>query len=102
MQIKFAKTLSTLLEEREITLHEVSHSTGIPKSTIHDWTVGALPLKPSSIEKVAKFLKVSVHYLLYGTREEFEMSWRDYLEFMGERKNKEVQVIEDRQLGLFG
>lgn len=66
MSIKIGTTLKSLLEERRMTLKEVSKATGVPSSTLAEWQNGRAPKNPEQAQKVAKHLGVSLHYFLFG------------------------------------
>ncbi len=72
MELQLGKILSRLLKEKRISLKELSAATGVPSSTLSQWTANREPKKPTQIASVAKYLGVSLHYLLFGTSDENE------------------------------
>ena len=72
MAIQIGPTLKTLLKTRRITLKEVSSNTGVPSSTLSEWLNNRSPKNPEQIRKVAEYLEVSLHYLLFGIEDKQE------------------------------
>lgn len=70
--MKLNKTLTSLCKSKGMTLAELSRRTGIPKQTLHNWTIGRRSINPDQLKKVSQVLEVSVHYLLYGENDPFE------------------------------
>lgn len=64
--IKIAQTMKQLLKERGITLRELSKRSGVPVSTLSEWSSNCEPKSPTQTRKVAQALGVSMHYLLFG------------------------------------
>lgn len=64
--IKIAQTMKQLLKERGITLRELSKRSGVPVSTLSEWSSNREPKSPTQTRKVAQALGVSMHYLLFG------------------------------------
>ena len=65
-QMKLGNNLSQLCKERGITLAHLSKMSGVPKSTIHSWTTNPASVNLSHLQKIARALGVSVHFLAYG------------------------------------
>lgn len=55
-----------------MTLKELSIATGVPQSTLSQWSANREPKKPGQIASVAKHLSVSLHYLLFGVKDDNE------------------------------
>lgn len=66
MELKLGSILSKILRERRITLKEVSKNCSVAISTLHEWENGRAPKNPEQVARVADFLGVSLHYLLFG------------------------------------
>ena len=66
MAIQIGSTLKALLKVRRMTLKEVSKATGVPSSTLSEWLNNRSPKNPEQIRKVAQYMGVSLHYLLFG------------------------------------
>lgn len=58
-----------LIKERKITAKQVSDATGIPQTTMASWRKGVRKPKIEALESIAKYLGVTVDYLL-GKRSE--------------------------------
>lgn len=72
MAIQIGSTLKTLLKMRRMTLKEVSKATGVPSSTLSEWLNNRSPKNPEQTRKVAQYLGVSLHYLLFGEEDSQE------------------------------
>lgn len=66
MSTQIGKIFSQLVKERRYTLKEISNATGVPASTLAEWQANRTPKNPNQVRSVAKFLGVSLHYLLFG------------------------------------
>lgn len=64
-ELKIKIVLKKLMKERGETLASVSKATSVPKSTISEWLGNRSP-NPIQAVKVANYLGVSLHYLLFG------------------------------------
>lgn len=62
----FGKNLTSLLEERELSVREAARIAGVSSSTIVDWKSGSQPTDFDAVLKLAKTLSVSMCYLLTG------------------------------------
>ena len=65
MKVQIGFVLKRLLEDRRVTLKEVSKATAIPSSTLSEWLNNRSPKNPEQIVKVAKYFEVSLHFLLF-------------------------------------
>lgn len=72
MSIRVGTTLKALLNAQRLTLREVSKASGVPSSTISEWLNNRSPKNPEQVRKVAKYLGVSMHYLLFGEEDSEE------------------------------
>lgn len=79
----FSETLKTLLSERGVTAKVVSQATGIPTSTLSEWTAGRVPKLGKDVMKLARFFGVSVEFLITGEEPEPRIVG-DLLESMGD------------------
>lgn len=70
--MKLATNLINSCKQQRITLSEVARRSGVPKQTIHNWTLGRKSINPDQIRAVAQVLEVSVYFLLYGENDPFE------------------------------
>ena len=58
--------LKDLIEDRGITVTNLSKATQIPPQTIHNWLTGVEPRSFKQVKKVADFLGVTLDYLCFG------------------------------------
>lgn len=72
MGIKIGPTLKELIEANRYSIKEISRSTNVPPSTIAEWLNNRSPKNPEQTQKVAKYLGVSLHYLLFGVEDSEE------------------------------
>ena len=72
MTLKIGTTLRTLIKERRMTLVEISKATGVPATTIAEWSNNRAPKNPVHAQKVASHLGVSLHFLLFGEEDHQE------------------------------
>ena len=64
--------LRELLEKERISITKLAKETEVPIQTIHGWLVGKNPSNANHLKKVAKYFKVTIHYLLFGEEDPFE------------------------------
>ena len=64
-KLKTKTVLQALMKKQGETLAGLSKSTGVPKSTLAEWQNGRTP-NPVQAVKVANYLGVSLHFLLFG------------------------------------
>ena len=67
--MSFAENLKRLMKERGITSRTVSQATGIPTSTLSEWTAGREPKLGPPVVKLARFFGVSLECLVTGEEE---------------------------------
>lgn len=70
--LKVGVTLRELLVEKRYSLKEVSKGSGVPSSTLSEWLSNRTPRNPVQVRRVADFLGVSLHYLLFGEEDRKE------------------------------
>lgn len=66
MALQIGRVLTQLLATRRLTVREVSQATGVPSSTLVEWKTNRSPRNPDQVRQVARFLGVSLHFLLFG------------------------------------
>ena len=66
MKTQIGKILSQIVKERRLTLKEISTGSGVPATTLAEWQANRTPKNPTQVRAVAKYLGVSLHYLLFG------------------------------------
>ena len=57
MKLVLAEILMREMERRGLGLQCISEATGVPKSTLHDWTVGIRPYQADLVYKLAMLFK---------------------------------------------
>lgn len=72
MSIKIDSTLKSLLMQKRMTIKEIAKATGVSNSTLSEWLNNRSPRNPEQIKKVAKYLGVSMHFLLFGEEDSEE------------------------------
>ncbi|MFZ4404544.1 MAG: helix-turn-helix domain-containing protein [Pseudobdellovibrionaceae bacterium] len=72
MKTQIGHVLSTIIQERRLTMKEISKATGVPATTLAEWQTNRTPKNPNQVKAVAKFLGVSLHYLLFGEEDSEE------------------------------
>jgi transcriptional regulator with XRE-family HTH domain len=66
-KIILRQTLRSLLADKRLTIKAVAEATGIPRTTLGDWiSAGNIPRNLSQVRKLARYLGVSIEYLLFG------------------------------------
>lgn len=70
MELKLGPTLSALLRQKDLTLKEVGKACGVSVSTLSEWGTGREPKSPIQVAKVAEYLGVTLHYLLFGIEDQ--------------------------------
>ena len=66
-----------LLDEKGIKNADVARATGISNMTLSDWKRGKSVPKADKMKKIAKYLNVSVDYLMTGKDMEFTVKMAD-------------------------
>ncbi len=61
----FTSTLTSLMEERDLTLGKLSKETGISKSSLHGYLQGAEP-SLTNLAKLASYFSISLDFLVTG------------------------------------
>lgn len=72
MKLTIGSNLKKIIEEKRLTLKEISKATGVPATTISEWTSNRAPKNPIHLRAVAEFLGVTIHYLLFGEEDHNE------------------------------
>ena len=72
MSTQIGNILSKLVQDKRLTLKEISKATGVPATTLAEWQSNRTPKNPNQVREVAKFLGVSIHYLLFGEEDSQE------------------------------
>lgn len=69
MEVVLSKNLKRLLNERDMTVAELSRATSIAPQTLNNWLSGQEPRSLLQLGKVAKYFSVSVDFLAYGVKD---------------------------------
>lgn len=72
MTIQIGRVFSKILQDRRLTLKEIAQATGVPATTLAEWKSNRTPKNPVQVRKVAKYLGVSVHLLIFGEEDDQE------------------------------
>ena len=72
VKLKIGSVLRTIIGERRLTLKEISKGTGVPASTIAEWTNNRSPKNPEQAQRVAGYLGISLHHLFFGEEDREE------------------------------
>lgn len=79
MTIKIKTVLKKLLYEHDLTAAQLARATKIPPQTINNWLSGQEPRSLNQLKAVADYFKVTVDFLVYGSKEEKgQQSFQDY------------------------
>lgn len=62
--MEFSRNLKKYIFERGLKLTDISEATGIPTSTLSEWTAGRAPKISASLLKLCTFLNVSLDDLV--------------------------------------
>jgi len=58
--------IKQLLTERRISIKELAQATGIPASTVSQWTLYSKTPSPAVVVKIAKYFAVDLEWLITG------------------------------------
>ncbi len=61
-----------MITDKRYSIKEVAKATGVPNSTLSEWLNNRTPKNPEQVRSVAKFLGVSLHFLLFGEEDSEE------------------------------
>lgn len=70
--VKIGTNLTNLLSSKNLSLRALSKASGVPYTTLQEWTANRTPRNPIQIQKVASCLDVSMHFLLFGVEDKSE------------------------------
>lgn len=59
------KVLKRLIQQKGLTIVNLSRATGVPIQTLHGWLQGSEPKKLRQVKKVSDFLGVNLDYLCF-------------------------------------
>lgn len=61
-----ATRLKDLLAQQKLTIVEAAKKARIPKTTLHNWTLGTTPTDFEMLERLAEILNTDLNFLLLG------------------------------------
>lgn len=67
--MKFAENFRNIIKDRNLKITVISENTGIPLSTLSEWTAGRDPKLSDSLIKLSQYLQVSLDKLILGEDE---------------------------------
>jgi transcriptional regulator with XRE-family HTH domain len=62
----FSKNLKKLLDEKNISMREMSRKIGVSASVLHGWTQGAVPNDTHLVLKLCRELQADFQYMMTG------------------------------------
>ena len=65
-KMKVSTTMPELLKSNGFSLRELSKRSGVPVSTLSEWSSNRSPKNPLQAKKVAEALGCTLHYFLFG------------------------------------
>ncbi len=71
-EVKFGVILVQLMKKNGLTYKHLSELSGIPHSTLAQWTSGKSPQNLADVKRLARVLEVPFHFLVFGEPEEGE------------------------------
>ncbi len=78
-EIKIGQVLKRILREQRLTPREVSRQTGIPYSTLHTWLENRQPKDILKAQKLATFLGLTLHELLFDKPDSKEQKTTEHM-----------------------
>lgn len=72
MELKLGTILRHEMKTHGLTLKALEEMTGVPASTLSEWCQNRSPRNIVQVRKIADFLGVSIHYLLFGKADTHE------------------------------
>lgn len=66
VQLRIGETLKDLLKAQRLSPRGLSKLSGVPYTTLQEWSGNRSPKNPLQIQQVASTLGVSMHFLLFG------------------------------------
>jgi transcriptional regulator with XRE-family HTH domain len=65
------RILNQLMANRKISISRLARETGVPKSSLFEWTTGRAPRNLGDIRRIAAYFQISLHYLIFGEEDPF-------------------------------
>lgn len=73
VEIKLDVMIQKLCKEQGLTIAELSRRSGVPKQTIHNWTLKQTSINPIQVLYVAIILSVDIKTLLFNIPENLDV-----------------------------
>lgn len=102
MEIKLSEVLKREISKKGITLGKLSEISQVPKSTLHDWSVGRLPSGKNIhyLLSVAKSLDLSLETLLFGKELKSSEEVLFSSEFVDEGRAYKMEIKRKKSKGV--
>lgn len=71
--MKLKENLKTLMEQKKISLLALAKTSGVSKSTLHDWLTGSSPKKLEHVKAVADYFDLTINDLCFSNLEEAQI-----------------------------
>jgi transcriptional regulator with XRE-family HTH domain len=65
------RILNELMERHKISISRLARETGVPKSSLFEWTTGRAPRNLGDIRRIAGYFRVSLHFLIFGEQDPY-------------------------------
>lgn len=72
MKIKLSQVMAREMKSRSISVTLLAKSTGVPRTTVHDWLEGRLPSSKNIhyLSELSSFFGISLNELLFGVADQ--------------------------------
>jgi len=70
--MELGKNIIRICEKKNLSLSALARLSGVKQPTLHGWTTGRSVQNLNDLKKVCQVLEVSLHSILFGTRDPFE------------------------------
>lgn len=93
--------IKRLMAELKLNLQQLAEGSGVPYTTLYDWTNGVIPNNPDQLRKLKNYFnqklpnRVTVDYLLFGNDQDQEELKKKIAEL--EKRNQELESIKAAQ-----
>ncbi len=73
-KIMLSHTLPRLLKNKGLTFKKLAQLSNVSSSTLYEWKNGREPQNIHHLKTISNILKVSLHYLLYGKQDPYQIN----------------------------
>ena len=77
--MNLASNLKKICKAKKVSITELARQTGVRQNTIHGWSTGRRVLNMDDLKKVADYLEIGIHSLLYGEPDPHETPAQEIL-----------------------